>query len=150
MFNRILWQYMLTNTQSFLINVFLGLPKTYIILSANICMLLDFFSIGPMIMKKYYCGESKMDKGNEYIDRVMKHKHALIFAGGIATAIIGKKILESKTVKETCTKGMATVLSAKKDAEECFQDMKEDAEEMVIDANADVKKEIYIEDEDDK
>ena len=97
-------------------------------------------------MKKYY-GERKMDKGNEYFDRIMKHKHALIFAGGIATALIGKKLLESKTVKETCTKGMATVLSAKKDAEECFQDMKEDAEEMVIDANADVKKEIYIDDE---
>ena len=91
-------------------------------------------------MKKCY-GERNMDKGNEYFDKIMKHKHALIFAGGIATALIGKKLLESKTVKETCTKGMATVLSAKKDAEECFQ---------VIDANADVKKEIYIDDEDDK
>ena len=89
-------------------------------------------------------------EGKEYFDRVMKHKHALIFAGGIATAIVAKKLIESKTVKETCTKGMATVLSAKKDAEECFQDMKEDAEEMVIDANADVKKEIYIEEEDEE
>ncbi|WP_407415926.1 DUF6110 family protein [Methanobrevibacter sp.] len=87
---------------------------------------------------------------NEYFDKVMKHKHALIFAGGIATAIIAKKLLESKTVKESCTKGMAAVLSAKKDAEECFQDMKEEAEEIVIDANADVKKEIYIEDEEDE
>lgn len=87
---------------------------------------------------------------NEYYDKIMKHKHALIFAGGIATAIIAKKLIESKTVKESCTKGMATVLSAKKDAEEYFQDMKEDAEEIVIDANADVKKEIYIEDEDEE
>ena len=84
---------------------------------------------------------------DDYIESVLRHKHALIFAGGIATAIIGKKILESDIVKEACTNGMATVLSAKKDAEECFQDMKEDAEEMVIDANADVKKEIYIDDE---
>ena len=84
---------------------------------------------------------------NEYVERVLKHKHALIFAGGVATAIIGKKILESEIVKETCTKGMATVLSAKKDAEECFQDIREDAEDMVVDANAEVKKEIYIEDE---
>ena len=87
---------------------------------------------------------------NEYYDKIMKHKHALIFAGGIATASIAKKLIESKTVKESCTKGMATVLSAKKDAEEYFQDMKEDAEEIVIDANADVKKEIYIEDEDEE
>ncbi len=89
-------------------------------------------------------------EGNEYFDKVMKHKHALIFAGGIATAIIAKKLIESETVKESCTKGMAAVLSAKKDAEECFQDMKEEAEEIVIDANADVKKEIYIDDEEDE
>lgn len=43
----------------------------------------------------------------EYIDKLMEHKHALIFVGGIAAAIAGKKILESKAVKEGCTKGMA-------------------------------------------
>ena len=84
---------------------------------------------------------------NEYVERVMKHKHALIFVGGIATAIVGKKILESDAFKDTCTKGMAAVMSAKKDAEECFQDMKENAEDMVVDANAEVKKEIYVEDD---
>lgn len=50
----------------------------------------------------------------EYIDKVMEHKHALIFVGGIVAAIAGKKILESKAVKEGCTKGMAAVLAAKK------------------------------------
>ena len=81
----------------------------------------------------------------KYIDPIMKHKHALIFAGGIATALIGKKILESDVVKDSCTKGMAAVLSAKKDAEECFQDMRDNAEDIVVDANAEVKKEIYVE-----
>ena len=61
----------------------------------------------------------------KYIDPIMKHKHALIFAGGIATALIGKKILESDAVKDATTQGMAAVLSAKKDAEEAFQDMRE-------------------------
>ena len=42
----------------------------------------------------------------EYIDKVMEHKHALIFVGGIAAAIAGKKILESKAVKEGCKKCM--------------------------------------------
>ena len=79
---------------------------------------------------------------NKYAKR---HKTELIFLGGIATAIIGKKILESKTVKDAATRGMATVMSAKKDAEECFQDMKENAEDIVVDANAETKKEIYIE-----
>ena len=77
----------------------------------------------------------------DIIDKCMEHKHALIFAAGIATAIVGKKVLESQTFKDAATRGMAQVMSAKKDAEECFQDMKENAEEMIVDANA--KKEIY-------
>ncbi|WP_407391298.1 DUF6110 family protein [Methanobrevibacter sp.] len=81
----------------------------------------------------------------EIIDKCVEHKHALLFAAGIATAIVGKKVLESQTVKDAATKGMATVLSAKKDAEECFQDMKENAEDIVVDAHAEDKKEIYVE-----
>ena len=53
--------------------------------------------------------------------------------------------MESKTVKDAATRGMASVMAAKKDAEECFQDMKENAEDIVVDANAETKKEIYIE-----
>ncbi|MBE6500095.1 MAG: hypothetical protein E7Z80_06100 [Methanobrevibacter thaueri] len=81
----------------------------------------------------------------EIIGKCMEHKHALIFAAGIATAIVGKKVIESKTFKDTATKGMATVMSAKKDAEEAFQDMKENAEDIIVDANAETKKEIYVE-----
>ena len=82
----------------------------------------------------------------EFIDKCVEHKHALIFAAGIATAVVGKKILESKTVKDAATQGMASVMSIRKDAEETFQDMKENAEEIVIDANEENKKEIYIDD----
>ena len=81
----------------------------------------------------------------KFFDKCMEHKHALIFAAGIATAIVGKKVLESKTVKDAATKGMAQVMSAKKDAEECFQDMKENAEDMVVDEHKENKKEIYVE-----
>ena len=81
----------------------------------------------------------------KFFDKCMEHKHALIFAAGIATAIVGKKVLESKTVKDAATKGMAQVMSAKKDAEECFQDMRENAEDIVIDAHEEDKKEIYVE-----
>lgn len=86
-----------------------------------------------------------MVKKYEFIDKCVEHKHVLIFAAGVATAIIGKKVLESKTVKDAATKGMATVLSAKKDAEETFQDMKENAEDIVYDANFENKQEIYVE-----
>lgn len=82
---------------------------------------------------------------NEIIDKCVEHKHVLIFAAGIATAIVGKKILESQAVKDAATQGMASVMSVRKDAEECFQDMKENAEEIVIDAHEEDKKEIYVE-----
>ena len=81
----------------------------------------------------------------DIINTCVEHKHALIFAAGVATALIGVKVAKSKTFKDATTKGMAAVMSAKKDAEECFQDMKENAEDIVVDANADTKKEIYVE-----
>ena len=81
----------------------------------------------------------------DIINTCVQHKHALIFAAGIATAIVGKKIIESNVVKDAATRGMAGVMSAKKDAEEYFQDMRDNAEDIVVDANADTKKEIYVE-----
>ena len=85
---------------------------------------------------------------DEIFNKCYEHKHALIFAAGIATAIIGKKVLESQTVKNAATKGMASVMSVRKDAEECFQDIKENAEDIVVDANKETKKEIYVESKD--
>lgn len=81
----------------------------------------------------------------EFFEKCYEHKHVLIFAAGIATAVVGKKILESKAVKDAATQGMASVMSVRKDAEECFQDMKENAEDIVVDAHKEDKKEIYIE-----
>lgn len=83
----------------------------------------------------------------DIIEKCVEHKHVLLFAAGIATAIVGKKVLESKTVKDAATQGMASVMSIRKDAEETFQDMRENAEEIVIDAHEVNKKEIYVEDE---
>ena len=40
---------------------------------------------------------------------------------------------------------MAEVMTIRKDAEECFEDMKQNAEDIVVDANAETKKEIYVE-----
>ena len=83
---------------------------------------------------------------NEIFDKCYEHKHALIFAAGVATALIGVKVVKSQAFKDTTTKGMAAVMSAKKDAEACFQDMKENAEDIVVDAHAEEdKKEIYVE-----
>ena len=56
-----------------------------------------------------------------------------------------KKNIGIKTFKDTATRGMASVMSVRKDAEECFQDMKENAEDIVEDAHRQDKKEIYVE-----
>lgn len=84
-------------------------------------------------------------KREDILNTCFEHKHALIFAAGVATALIGKKLIESKTVKDAATKGMASVMSVKRDAEEVFQDMKENAEDIVVDAHAEERKDIYVE-----
>ena len=81
----------------------------------------------------------------EFFDKCYEHKHALIFAAGIATAVVGKKVLESKVVKDAATQGMAGIMSIRKDAEETFQDMRENAEDIVFDASAQKNQEIYVE-----
>ena len=72
----------------------------------------------------------------DLVDKMIEHKHALIFVGGIATAIVGKKILESQTTKDYAAKGMAKVLTCKSDLEESIQDIKDNAEDIHTDAKA--------------
>ena len=72
----------------------------------------------------------------EWKDRIFEHKHALIFAGGVAAAIIGKKILESKTTKDYAAQGMAKVLTCKSELEESIQDIKDNAEDIHCEAKA--------------
>lgn len=86
----------------------------------------------------------------DYVEKIFEHKHALLFVGGIATALVGKKILESDSTKNICAKGMAQVMSVKKEAEETFQDMKDNAEDICADATETNKKQVYLDSADDK
>jgi len=63
------------------------------------------------------------------VDHAIEHKAALIFAGGVAAALIGKKVLESQAVKEATTNCVANVLAVKGEAEEKLAEIKADAEE---------------------
>ena len=63
-----------------------------------------------------------------YVAKVLKHKQALLFAGGVAVAVVGKKILESETIKDAATDTLATVMSLKRDAEERMEEIKQEAE----------------------
>lgn len=84
----------------------------------------------------------------DYLEKIFEHKHALLFVGGVATALVGKKILESDCTKDFCAKGMAQVMSVKKEAEETFQNMKDNAEDICADADDVNKKQVYIDSED--
>ncbi|MCC7553064.1 MAG: DUF1490 family protein [Methanobacteriaceae archaeon] len=79
------------------------------------------------------------------IEDIDIHKGALLFAGGIAAAIIAKKALESKTVKDAAVDIMAKAMVCQKEAEETFQNMKEDAEDICQEAEEKNKKSIYVE-----
>jgi|GEM_PF-401361 len=84
------------------------------------------------------------DRFKGHINRVMEHKHALIFVGGIATALIGKKIIESETTKKACANVMAKALTAKSEVEESIQNIKDDAEDIRAEAERINKKEICV------
>lgn len=62
------------------------------------------------------------------------HQAAVIFTGGVAAAVIGKKVLESDIVKDTATNALAEVISIKQDAEKIVSDMKAEAEEIVVES----------------
>ena len=74
------------------------------------------------------------------LDQALQNKYALVFAAGFATAVVGKMILESDAVKELTSKGMDTVMSVKNDAEEAFQGINENTEDIVVDEKAESTK----------
>ncbi|WP_295622074.1 DUF6110 family protein [uncultured Methanobrevibacter sp.] len=80
----------------------------------------------------------------EWKDKIFEHKHALIFVGGVAAALVGKKILESQTTKDYAARGMATVLNCKSELEESIQDIKDNAEDIHTDAKAAKKDSVCV------
>nr|WP_292741311.1 hypothetical protein [Methanobrevibacter sp.] len=85
------------------------------------------------------------------VDFATEHKQALIFAAGIATAVVGKKILESDAVKEATTNAVAGVMSVKKDAEEKVEDIRKDAEALACAEDCEEEKvEVEVEEVEEK
>ncbi len=80
----------------------------------------------------------------EIMDKMIEHKHALLFVGGIATAIVGKKVLESQKTKDYAAQSMAKVLTCKSELEESIQDIKDNAEDIHTDAKAAKKDAICV------
>ena len=79
----------------------------------------------------------------ENLNKVIKHKKLLLFAGGAITAIAAKKILESDETKKFCVKTLAKVMELQDQAEETFQDVKDNAEDVRHEAKLKAKNEVF-------
>ena len=63
-----------------------------------------------------------------------KNKKVWSYVGGLATAIVGSKILKAPKTRELCVKTIAAGMSAKNSAAACIQNIKEDAQDICKDA----------------
>lgn len=63
-----------------------------------------------------------------------KDTRFLCFAGGVAAAIVGGKVLKSPKARELCVAGMAKGMKLQQDAQVTFQNMKEDAQDLCHEA----------------
>lgn len=75
------------------------------------------------------------------LEKAKEHKNLLLFAGGAIAAIAGKKILESQATKDFCVKTVAKVMELQDEAEETFQNVKDNATDICHDAKEENKKE---------
>ena len=64
----------------------------------------------------------------------LKCDRAWVFVGGIAAAIVGKKVLQSKATRELCVKTVAQAMKLQQDAQATFANIKEEAEDICCDA----------------
>lgn len=71
-----------------------------------------------------------------------KSKHFLWFAAGAASVLAGKSIIKSESARKACVKTMAKAIKLQNDAQEAFQNMKEDAEDLCYDARQESEEQI--------
>ena len=65
---------------------------------------------------------------------LLKNEKFLFFVGGIAAAIIGKKAIKSQCAHKLAVKGLAAGMKFQKETLEKFQNIKEEAADLCIEA----------------
>jgi len=60
----------------------------------------------------------------------------LAFIGGAAAVVIGKKVIKSEKTRNLCVKGLAQGMKLQDCAKEIFQNIKEEAHDIYVDARA--------------
>lgn len=66
----------------------------------------------------------------------LKDERVLSALAGAAAVIIGKKILKAPKTRELAVKGLAQGMKLKHDAQETFQNMKDEASDLCNDAKS--------------
>lgn len=64
----------------------------------------------------------------------LKKEKTLIFLGGIATAIVGTKILKCPKTRQVCVKSLAQGMNFCDEAKASVQNMREEAEDIYTEA----------------
>ncbi|MCU6761120.1 Uncharacterised protein [uncultured Roseburia sp.] len=63
-----------------------------------------------------------------------KNMKFICFASGVLAALVGTKLVKDKTVRKACVATMAKGMKVQKNAQEAFQNMKEEAEDLCYEA----------------
>ena len=69
---------------------------------------------------------------------LLKNEKFFYFAGGITAAIAGSHAVKSGVARKFCVKGLAAGIKLQKRALESFQNVKEEAADMCLDATSKV------------
>ncbi|MCL2839177.1 MAG: DUF1490 domain-containing protein [Defluviitaleaceae bacterium] len=65
---------------------------------------------------------------------LLKNEKFLYFMGGVAATLYGAYVIKSGKARKCAVKGLATGMKLQKEAYENFQNIKEDAADMMIEA----------------
>ena len=64
----------------------------------------------------------------------LKNEKTLFYLGGLATAYIGKKLMNSQKVRTACVSTLAKGMTLQKEAESYVQNIKDEAQDLCYDA----------------
>lgn len=75
------------------------------------------------------------------MNNILKNEKAMIFLGGVAAGTLGVKVLKSKAAKKLYVTTLANGMKIQQDAQQLFETMKEDAEDLCFEARKEVSSE---------
>lgn len=75
------------------------------------------------------------------MNNIFKNEKAMIFLGGVAAGTLGLKALKSKAAKKLYVTTLANGMKIQQDAQQLFETMKEDAEDLCFEARKEASKE---------